>query len=436
MKALILCGGQGTRLRSVTGERPKALAPIRGRPFLEWLLLGLRAEGLKEITLCTGYGHDAITRTFGNGDAVGMTVRYSRETSALGTAGAIRHALEGETYDRVLVMNGDSYCRVRLAELERVHVARQAVATLLAVPAAERGRFGSLTLGSEGQVEALAEKAVSSGPGLVNAGVYVLTPEVVHGVRSTTEASLERDVLPRYVGRGMYAVVGDGPFVDIGTPESYRDAESAIGEDLTALENGPAGLRARLASHLEQSRSVQLRAASACADSVVAAAQLIAETFSGGGKILLCGNGGSAADCQHFAAEFVSQLTKEFPRRGLPAIALTTDTSVLTAYANDFGFEGVFERQVLALGRPDDLLIALSTSGNSENVRRAVRAARETGMRTVGLLGEGGQLTGEVDCAVVVPSRNTQHVQESLLPIEHAICDLVERLLFAESPRC
>jgi D-sedoheptulose 7-phosphate isomerase len=365
-----------------------------------------------------------------------MTVRYSRETWTRGTAGAIRHALEGESYDRVLVMNGDSYCRLRLAELERVHVDRGARATLWAVPTQDRGRFGSLTLDNEGRVESLAEKTVSSGPGLVNAGVYVLAPEVVNGVRSSTEASLERDVLPQYVGRGMYAVVGDGPFVDIGTPESYREAEATIGADLLALESSATGLRARLASHLEHSRSVQLLAAAACADSVIAAAETIAAAFAAGGKVLLCGNGGSAADCQHFAAEFVSQLRKEFPRRGLPAIALTTDTSVLTAYANDFGFDGVFERQVRALGRTGDVLVALSTSGNSENVRRAVRAARELGLRTIGLSGEGGQLTAEVDCPVVIPSRNTQHVQESLLPIEHAICDLVERLLFPASSSC
>jgi D-sedoheptulose 7-phosphate isomerase len=284
-----------------------------------------------------------------------------------------------------------------------------------------------LTLDNEGRVESLAEKTVSSGPGLVNAGVYVLAPEVVNGVRSSTEASLERDVLPQYVGRGMYAVVGDGPFVDIGTPESYREAEATIGADLLALESSATGLRARLASHLEHSRSVQL---------LIAAAETIAAAFAAGGKVLLCGNGGSAADCQHFAAEFVSQLRKEFPRRGLPAIALTTDTSVLTAYANDFGFDGVFERQVRALGRTGDVLVALSTSGNSENVRRAVRAARELGLRTIGLSGEGGQLTAEVDCPVVIPSRNTQHVQESLLPIEHAICDLVERLLFPASSSC
>ena len=434
MRALVLCGGQGTRLRSVTGDRPKSLAPVFGRPFLEWLLLSLRSEGLDEVTLCTGYGHDAIARTIGDGRAIGMTVRYSQETSPRGTAGAIRNALDGDVHDRVVVMNGDSYCHVRLAELDRVHRETGSCVTLLAVPAQDRARFGSLTLGSEGQVLTLAEKAEHTGPGLVNAGVYVLSPEVVS--RIPMEASLERDVLPAYVGRGMYAVVGDGPFVDIGTPEAYSEAEATLGPDLAALAAAPASLRARLDAHLEGSRSVQLRAATACADAVVAAAHMIADTFAAGGKILICGNGGSAADSQHFAAEFVSQLTKEYARPGLPAIALTTDTSILTAYANDFGFEGVFERQVRALGRPGDVLVALSTSGNSENVRRAVRAARETGLRTIGLLGEGGQLTVEVDCPVVVPSRNTQHIQESLLPMEHAICDLVERLLIARSPAC
>jgi phosphoheptose isomerase/CTP:molybdopterin cytidylyltransferase MocA len=433
MRALILCGGQGTRLRSIVGDRPKVLAPVLGRPFLEWVLLGLRSEGLEEVTLCTGYGHDAIARTIGDGRAVGMTVRYSQETSARGTAGAIRNALEGDIHDQVLVMNGDSYCHVRLAELERVHAARNSCVTLRAVPAQDRTRFGSLTVGSEGQVEALAEKTARTGPGLVNAGVYVLAPGVVARIPEAAPASLERDVLPGYVGRGMYAVVGDGPFVDIGTPESYLDAEATLAPEFAALAGAPASLRARLDSHLAESRSVQLLAATACAAAVVEAARMIAAGFGAGGKILLCGNGGSAADCQHFAAEFVSQLTKEFSRPGLPAIALTTDTSILTAYANDFGFEGVFERQVRALGRPGDVLVALSTSGNSENVRRAVRAAREIGLRTVGLLGEGGQLTAEVDCPIVVPSRNTQYVQESLLPIEHAICDLVERLLLAAS---
>ena len=434
MRALVLCGGQGTRLRSVVGDHPKALAPILGRPFLEWLLLSLRSEGLEEVTLCTGYGHDEIARSIGDGRALGMAVRYSRETSARGTAGAIRNALEGEVKDETLVLNGDSYCRVDLARLEQVHREASSCVTVLAVAAQDRARFGSLAIGGDGQVLSLAEKAESTGPGLVSAGVYLMSPEVV--ARIPSEASLEHDVLPGYVDRGLYAVVGDGPFVDIGTPDSYRDAEATLRPEFAALAAAPAGLRRRLDAHLSGSRSVQLRSATACADAVVTAAGMIAHTFAGGGKILICGNGGSAADSQHFAAEFVSQLTKENVRPGLPAIALTTDTSIMTAYANDFGWDGVFERQVRALGRPGDVLVALSTSGNSENVRRAVQAARETGLGTIGLLGEGGHLTTEVDCPVVVPSRNTQHIQESLLPMEHAICDLVERLLLSRTPAC
>jgi len=123
-------------------------------------------------------------------------------------------------------------------------------------------------------------------------------------------------------------------------------------------------------------------------------------------------------------------LRGDFERPGLPAIALTTDTSFLTSYANDFGYDGVFERQVLALGQADDVLIAISTSGNSGNVIKAVHAGRERGVKTVALCGEGGTLPTLVDQAVVVPSRDTQHIQETLLAIEHIICAAVEEILF------
>jgi phosphoheptose isomerase len=162
----------------------------------------------------------------------------------------------------------------------------------------------------------------------------------------------------------------------------------------------------------------------------VSAAGLIADAFRSGGKVLLCGNGGSAADCQHVAAEFVSILRRDFERPGLPAIALTTDTSFLTAYANDFGYEGVFARQVEALGKAGDLLVGISTSGNSPNVIRAVESALRIGMRTIALTGLGGRLPAMADVAVSVPSADTQHIQEAHLAIEHIICELVERHLF------
>ncbi len=185
-------------------------------------------------------------------------------------------------------------------------------------------------------------------------------------------------------------------------------------------------MRARLSDSAAITRATGEEAAEA----IVAAATLIAVVFRNGGKLLLCGNGGSAADCQHLATEFVSCLSKEFQRPGLPAVALTTDTSLLTAYANDCGFDGVFARQIEALGRATDALIAISTSGRSRNVLQAVEAARMVGLRTIALTGDSGPLAEMVDIAIRVPSASTNHIQESHLAIEHVLCAMVEREMF------
>jgi phosphoheptose isomerase len=187
----------------------------------------------------------------------------------------------------------------------------------------------------------------------------------------------------------------------------------------------------QVVDYVRSASMIQLRAAEACAEHVVKAADIIAEAMRAGRKLLLCGNGGSAADCQHIAAEFVNRLSKTMERRALPALALTTDTSFLTAYANDYEFDGVFARQIEALGQPGDVLLGISTSGASKNVARAVHAARQCGMKTIGLLGDGGELADEVDCAIVIPDRDTQHVQEAMLPFEHLMCQMVEQALFA-----
>jgi len=187
----------------------------------------------------------------------------------------------------------------------------------------------------------------------------------------------------------------------------------------------------RARAHLLESAEVKRQSVERCIDSILTAARLIADAFRSGGKVLLCGNGGSAADCQHMASELVNRLTREFERPGLPAIALTTDTSFLTAFSNDCGFEGVFERQVQALGKAGDVLIGISTSGSSANVVRAVEAARTAKMRTIVLTGGGGRLAGVGDVSIRVPSTDTQYIQEAHLAIEHVLCDLVERHLFA-----
>ena len=179
---------------------------------------------------------------------------------------------------------------------------------------------------------------------------------------------------------------------------------------------------------LLESARVKQRMADQCAADIVTAAQMISDALQSGGKLLLCGNGGSAADAQHIAAEFVGRLTASLERPALPAIALSTNTSCLTALANDYGFEWVFARQVEALGEPGDVLIAISTSGNSANVLRAVEVARMQGLRTIGLTGEpGGQLAASVDSVLQVPSTDSQRIQEGHITIGHILCALSQR---------
>ncbi len=190
-------------------------------------------------------------------------------------------------------------------------------------------------------------------------------------------------------------------------------------------------LHGDIRAYLMKGAEIQQQAAAECAKTIVDVVKVIAAALRSGRKLLLCGNGGSAADCQHMAAEFVGRLSKDMERPGLPAIALTTDTSVLTALANDKGFEGIFERQVRALGKRGDVLVAISTSGNSPNILRAVKAAREIGAKTVGLQGEGGSLKELADFCIVIPSRDTQHVQEVMLSVEHTICQAVEKEIFS-----
>jgi D-sedoheptulose 7-phosphate isomerase len=162
---------------------------------------------------------------------------------------------------------------------------------------------------------------------------------------------------------------------------------------------------------------------------ISAMAALLVETFKSGNKLLAMGNGGSAADSQHFVAEIVGRFKLE--RRALPAIALSTDTSILTAIGNDYGFDAVFSRQVEAHAVAGDVVVGISTSGNSPNVLKALQLARERGCRTIGLLGkDGGSIKSVCDLALVIPSADTPRIQEGHITIIHIVCDLMERALF------
>lgn len=186
----------------------------------------------------------------------------------------------------------------------------------------------------------------------------------------------------------------------------------------------------RISSIVAESLEVKRRYFSEHAGEIAEAARVMAESFRAGGKILLCGNGGSAADAQHIAGEFVNQFVCA-GRRALPALALSTDGGVLTCIANDTGFERIFARQVEAFGARGDVLLAITTSGNSPNVLAAIEEARARELKVIGLLGrDGGRVRALCDLALVVESADTQRIQETHNLIGHILCDLVERTLF------
>ena len=184
-------------------------------------------------------------------------------------------------------------------------------------------------------------------------------------------------------------------------------------------------ITSQLAAHREVIGRVERELSPLIAEMVT----MLLKTFRSGGKLLVMGNGGSAADAQHFVAEIVGRFKME--RRGLPAIALSTDTSILTAIGNDYGFDKIFRRQVEALAVPGDLVVGISTSGNSPNVLQALELARETGCSTIGLLGkDGGSIKSLCDLALIVPTDDTPRVQEGHITIIHIVCDLLEKTMF------
>ncbi len=189
-------------------------------------------------------------------------------------------------------------------------------------------------------------------------------------------------------------------------------------------------MKESISRSLKEGAELRLRMAETMAADIEEAAVAIADAFKAGRKILLFGNGGSAADAQHIAAEFMNRFLIERPP--LPAVALTTDTSVLTSIANDYAFEEIFAKQVKALGKKGDVALGITTSGSSGNVLKALRAAKRMGMTTIALTGEGGKAASLADIALQIPSRSTPRIQEAHIAVGHILCDLTDTLLFKD----
>jgi D-sedoheptulose 7-phosphate isomerase len=191
----------------------------------------------------------------------------------------------------------------------------------------------------------------------------------------------------------------------------------------------------RVREHFAESIAVKQASAEILSQSITSAGQIMAAALLDEGKILSCGNGGSAGDSQHFSSELLNRFERERP--GLPAMALTTDSSTLTSIANDYAYEDIFAKQIRALGRQNDVLLAISTSGNSENVNRAIVAAHERGMKVVALSGrDGGRmaaLLGDDDVEIRVPATRTARIQEVHLVVIHSLCDLIDTTLLGDA---
>jgi NDP-sugar pyrophosphorylase family protein len=225
--AVILAGGLGTRLREVVADRPKVLAEVNGRPFLSCLLDRLADVGIRRVVLCTGYMAELVCEAFG-GRYRGMELLYSQEDTPLGTGGALRLALPLIDSDPVLVMNGDSFCDADLSDFAAHQYSRTARASLILVQTENVGRYGAVEVDGVGSVVSFMEKGSQSGEGMINAGIYLIPRQVIESISSGSPVSLERDVFPALIGKGLNAFHHYGRFIDIGIPSDYYSASSFL----------------------------------------------------------------------------------------------------------------------------------------------------------------------------------------------------------------
>jgi NDP-sugar pyrophosphorylase family protein len=233
--ALILAGGLGTRLRPAFAAGPKSLAPVRGKPFLDYLLGRLALSGVRDVILCIGYKAAQIQEYARDGEEWGLRIRYSVEEKLLGTAGALKKAEEHISGEEVFAINGDTYLDVDLARMLAFHRERSALVTIAAARVRDAERYGSLELGDSGRVMAFQEKigageaARGGGTQLINGGVYVVSRKCLASIRPDCTISLEKEVLPALItSEGVFGFVTDGFFVDIGVENDYNRAQTEL----------------------------------------------------------------------------------------------------------------------------------------------------------------------------------------------------------------
>ena len=241
VRGFVLCGGQGTRLRSVLVDRPKSMALVSGTPFLKLLLDQLRSQGVSDVILGTGYMAEKIEGYFGSGNKCAMRIRYSREEQPLGTGGALKLA-EPLISDPVLILNGDSYVDWSLDGMLELFKAKDADMVVVLQGVTDITRYGSVALDHQGRVTQFIEKGARGVPGLINAGVYLLRKQIVRDLPAGTAISLERDVLPRLLECRVYGLVCTGLFIDIGLPDDLKRAQALLASRVGIASRDPSAM--------------------------------------------------------------------------------------------------------------------------------------------------------------------------------------------------
>jgi D-glycero-alpha-D-manno-heptose 1-phosphate guanylyltransferase len=236
MTALILVGGLGKRLRSMVSDRPKSMALVAGKPFLEYLVHQLRQQGCYDIVLATGYLSNLVREHFQDGSTFKVRIRYSRETEPLGTAGAVKLAQPLLAEGDFIVANGDSLLGVNVRQLVARHSEKKALATLALTTVGSAGRYGTVEVDPDGSITAFQEKTGKSEPGIINGGVYVFSPKLLDLIPAGRSVSLETEVLPGLAGKGIYGMVSRAYFIDIGLPADYNRVQSDPQQLLRAAE--------------------------------------------------------------------------------------------------------------------------------------------------------------------------------------------------------
>jgi NDP-sugar pyrophosphorylase family protein len=226
-RAVILCGGLGTRLRPVVADRPKSMATVAGVPFLQILIERLRSQNVRDITLGTGYMAGSIESHFATGHELGVHLHYSQENEPLGTGGAVRYAAD-RLSDPALVLNGDSYTEWNLGAMQALMVAKNADIIMALHRVEEVSRYGNVVIENDNRVTQFDEKGSCTGPGLINAGVYLLRKQIILDLPAGTALSLERDVFPSLLDHHVYGWIAEGSFIDIGVPEDLRRAQTLL----------------------------------------------------------------------------------------------------------------------------------------------------------------------------------------------------------------